>query len=62
MWDKIFTASLAAYSVSLAVFLLGHHIFELYPMTMIGAALLGVTAVATGVSGLVLALSTKTKT
>ncbi len=62
MWDKIFTASLAAYSVGLAVFLLGHHIFELYPMTLTGAALLGVTGLATGVSGFVLVLTTKAKT
>ena len=56
MWDKIFTASLAAYSIGLVVFLLGHYIFQIYPITLTGIALLGVTGIAIGVSGLVTVL------
>jgi hypothetical protein len=55
MWDKIFTASLSAYSVGLAMFLLGRHTLELYPMTLTGAALPGVT-------GFSIVLTTKSKT
>ncbi len=56
MWDKIFTASLAAYSVGLVVFLLGHYVLQIYPITLTGIALLGVTGIAIGVSGFVTVL------
>lgn len=61
MWDKIFTASLAAYSVSLVVFLFGHYVFQIYPITLTGVALLGVTGIATGVSGFVSVLGIKVR-
>ena len=56
MWDKIFSASLAGYSISLVVFLFGHYAFQIYPITLTGIALLGVTGIAIGVSGLVTVL------
>ena len=61
MWDKIFTASLAAYSVGLVVFLLGHYVFQVYPITLTGIALLGVTGIAIGVSGFVTVLGIKVR-
>lgn len=61
MWDKIFTASLAAYSVGLVVFLLGHYVFQIYPITLTGIALLGVTGIAIGVSGFVTVLGIKVR-
>ena len=62
MWDKIFTASLVAYSVSFVVFLIGHYVLQLYPITMSGIGLMGVTAMAVGISGFVLVLNTKVRT
>ena len=59
MWDKIFTASLAAYSVGLVVFLVGHYVFHFTPVTMTGIALLGVTGIATGISGFMSILNIK---
>ncbi len=59
MWDKIFTASLAAYSVGLVVFLLGHYVFQVHPITLTGIALLGITGIAIGVSGFVTVLGIK---
>ena len=61
MWDKIFTASLAAYSIGLVVFLLGHYVFQIYPITLTGIALLGVTGIAIGVSGFVTVLGIKVR-
>ena len=61
MWDKIFTASLAAYSVSLVVFLAGHYVFHITPITMTGIALLGVSGIATGISGFVSILNIKVR-
>ena len=61
MWDKIFTASLAAYSVGLVVFLLGHYVLQIYPITLTGIALLGVTGIAIGVSGFVTVLGIKVR-
>ncbi len=61
MWDKIFTASLAAYSVGLVVFLLGHYVFQIYPITLTGIALLGITGIAIGVSGFVTVLGIKVR-
>ena len=62
MWDKIFTASMGAYSISFVVFLIGHYILQLYPLTMTGIGLMGVTAMAMGISGFVLVLNTKVRT
>ena len=62
MWDKIFTASMAAYSISFVVFLIGHYVLQLYPITMTGIGLMGVTAMAMGISGFVLVLNTKVRT
>ena len=62
MWDKIFTASMVAYSVSFVVFLIGHYVLQLHPITMSGIGLMGVTAMAMGVSGFVLVLNTKART
>ncbi len=59
MWDRIFTASLAAYSLSLVIFLLGNYVLDQNPMTMTGIALMGVTAVAMGISGFVLVMNLK---
>ena len=59
MWDKIFSASLAGYSISLVVFLLGHYVFQIHPITLTGIALLGVTGIAIGVSGFVTVLGIK---
>ena len=59
MWDRIFTASLAAYSLSLVIFLLGNYVLGQNPMTMTGIALMGVTAVAMGISGFVLVMNLK---
>ena len=61
MWDKIFTASLAAYSVGLVVFLVGHYVFHITPITMTGIALLGVTGIATGISGFMSILDIKVR-
>ena len=61
MWDKIFTASLAAYSVGLVVFLLGHYVFQIHPITLAGIALLGITGIAIGVSGFVTVLGIKVR-
>lgn len=61
MWDKIFTASLAGYSISLVVFLLGHYVFQIYPITLTGIAPLGVTGIAIRVSGLVTVLGINVK-
>ena len=61
MWDKIFTASLAGYSLSLVVFLLGHYVFHVYSITLTGIALLGVTGIAIGVSGFVTVLGIKVR-
>lgn len=61
MWDRIFTAALAAYSLSFVVFLLGQYVFQLYPITMTGIALMGLAGIAIGVSGLVLVLNTKVR-
>ena len=62
MWDKMFTASLVAYSLSFVVFLIGHYVLQLYSMTMTGIGLMGVTAMAMGISGFVLVLNTKVRT
>lgn len=59
VWDRIFTASLAAYSLSLVIFLLGNYVLDQNPMTMTGIALMGVTAVAMGISGFVLVMNLK---
>ena len=59
MWDRIFTASLAAYSLSLVIFLLGNYVLDQNPMTMTGIALMGVTAVIMGISGFVLVMNLK---
>ena len=59
MWDKFFTASVAASGISFVVFLVGLYLFELPAITMTGATLIGVTGIATGVSGFVLVLNTK---
>lgn len=61
MWDKIFTASLAAYSVSLVVFLLGQYVFQIFPVAMTGIALLSVSGIATGISGFVSILHTRVR-
>ena len=61
MWDKIFTASLVGYSLSLVVFLLGHYVFQVHPITLTGIALLGVTGIAIGVSGFVTVLGIKVR-
>ncbi|MCE2500741.1 MAG: hypothetical protein J4G13_07750 [Dehalococcoidia bacterium] len=62
MWDKMFTASLVAYSLSFVVFLIGHYVLQLDSMTMTGIGLMGVTAMAMGISGFVLVLNTKVRT
>ena len=62
MWDKMFTAALVAYSVSFVVFLIGHYVLQLYPIIMTGIGLMGVTAMAMGISGLALVLNTKVRT
>ena len=62
MWDKMFTASLVAYSLSFIVFLIGHYVLQLYSITMTGIGLMGVTAMAMGISGFVLVLNTKVRT
>ena len=59
VWDRIFTASLAAYSLSLVIFLLGNYVLDQNPMTMTGIALMGVTAVIMGISGFVLVMNLK---
>ena len=61
MWDKLFTASVAASGISFAVFLVGLYLFELPAVTMAGATLIGVTGLATGVTGFVLVLNTKVR-
>lgn len=62
MWDKIFTAAMAAYSISFVVFLIGNYVLQLYPLIMTGIGLMGVTAMAMGISGFVLVLNTKVRT
>lgn len=53
MWDKVFTASLVAYAISSGLFVLGHYFLpEGSPVTYAGAALLGVTGLLMGVSGI----------
>lgn len=59
MWDKIFTTSLVAYSISLVVFLLGHYVFQVSPVVMTGIAIMGVASFAMAISGLVLVLNIK---
>ena len=59
MWDKMFTASLAAYSVSLVVFLVGHYVFQMTAVAITGIAMLGVTGVATGVTAFASILNIK---
>ena len=61
MWDRIFTASAAANGISFAVFLAGFYLFDLPALTMAGATLIGITGMATGVSGFVLVLNTKVR-
>ena len=64
MWDKAFTASLVAYATSSGLFVLGHYFLpEGSPVTIAGAALLGVTGLFLGVAGIgmVLALLFKAK-
>ena len=52
MWDKAFTASLVAYAISSVVFLIGHYLLPTgSPVTLVGAALLGITGLSIGVSG-----------
>ncbi len=53
MWDKVFTASLVAYATSSGLFVLGHYFLpEGSLVTYAGAALLGVTGLLMGVSGI----------
>ena len=61
MWDKLFTASVAASGISFVVFLVGLYLLELPAITMAGAMLIGVTGIVTGVSGFVLVLNTKVR-
>ena len=61
MWDRIFTASVAASGISFVVFLVGWYLFDLPAITMAGATLIGVTGVTTAVSGFVLVLKTKVR-
>ena len=61
MWDKVFTASLAAYSISLVVFLLGHYVFQIHPITVAGIGLMGVAGISTGASGIALVLNVKAR-
>ena len=61
MWDKLFTASVAASGISFVVFLVGLYLFELPAITMAGAMLIGVTGIITGVSGFVLVLNTRVR-
>ena len=66
MWDKAFTASMVAYGISTAPFLLGHFLLPiLFPdgspvpqaVTLVGAVLLGIAGIFMGVSALGLLLS-----
>lgn len=57
MWDKIFTASLVAYSISLVVFLMGHYVLQTNPVLLTGIGLMGVASIAMAVSGSVLVLN-----
>ena len=61
MWDKVFTASLAAYSISLVVFLLGYYVFQIHPITVAGIGLMGVARISTGASGIALVLNVKAR-
>ena len=62
MWDRIFTASLVAYSLGLVVFLTGNYVLDRDPVILTGIALMGITGVAMGVSGLLsLVLAPKSK-
>ncbi len=61
MWDKMFTASLTAYSLSLVVFLLGNYVFQQHPVTITGIALMGVTGMIMGISAFVLVVNTKVR-
>ena len=54
MWDKIFNAFLAAYSLGLAAFLLGGYVLEQDFLVVAGILLMGVTAVAMGISAFAL--------
>ena len=66
MWDRAFTASMVAYGISSALFLVGYFLLPfLFPdgssvpqvVTLVGAALLGIAGLAIGVSGIGLLLS-----
>ena len=66
MWDKAFTASIVAYGISTALFLVGHFLMPvLFPdsspvplvTTLVGAALLSISGLSIGVSGMGLLLS-----
>ena len=59
MWDRVFTASMAASGIGFVVFLVGWYLLDLSAITMAGATLIGVTGIATDVSGFVLVLNTK---
>ena len=61
MWDKVFTASLAAYSISLVVFLLGHYVLQIHPITVAGIGLMGVAGISTGASGIAPVLNVKAR-
>ncbi len=61
MWDKIFTASLAAHAISSVIMLLGHFVWPGLPTVfLIGAILLGLAATAVGISGIVIVLGLQT--
>ena len=59
MWDRIFTASAAASGFSFLVFLVGLYLVDSPALMIAGAALIGATGAATGVSGFILVLNTK---
>ena len=59
-WDKIFTASLIVFLIGVIVFLLGEHVIPDWWRTtlLVGAALMSLSGIAAGVSGIVLILNT----